>query len=443
MGKFGLKKLKAHGKIGAKAVTDSFTKDQESTIRNKVKFNLDSGRGSEDEGVFEFLTQKRCDANPDNETSVKTVQNYASASSGLKLVPSQSTLNRLERQTIVLHKKPFQTVNFCIRESGCLLYENAVRLSHHRSIIAALAVVLGLFLIIYHLPGQHQTVVRLVEKKLMWYASWIGLGILSSVGFGTGLHTFILYLGPHIASVTLAAFECGSLKFPEPPYPDEIICPDSTVNNLFNGTVENMNGLLENNIATTSISIWSIMSKVRIEAIMWGAGTALGELPPYFMARAARLSGQEPDDEDYREFKQFLEQSNSAKQQSTYIDKLKVSIERMIERVGFFAILLCASVMQSIAIWPIRIPKIGPQLEKPFREYLHQQKLKLHRRRDSPLKMASEIKESTIQTAFEILIVAMIGYFVISLVNSLAQNHHRRLWNRRKEQRIDSARKVK
>lgn len=23
---------------------------------------------------------------------------------------------------------------------------------------------------------------------------------------------------------------------------------------------------------------------------MWGAGTALGELPPYFMARAARLS---------------------------------------------------------------------------------------------------------------------------------------------------------
>lgn len=32
------------------------------------------------------------------------------------------------------------------------------------------------------------------------------------------------------------------------------------------------------------------MSKVRLEAMMWGAGTALGELPPYFMARAARLS---------------------------------------------------------------------------------------------------------------------------------------------------------
>jgi hypothetical protein len=32
------------------------------------------------------------------------------------------------------------------------------------------------------------------------------------------------------------------------------------------------------------------MAKVRLEAMMWGAGTALGELPPYFMARAALLS---------------------------------------------------------------------------------------------------------------------------------------------------------
>ena len=38
------------------------------------------------------------------------------------------------------------------------------------------------------------------------------------------------------------------------------------------------------------VTLWSIMSKVRLEAMMWGAGTALGELPPYFMARAARLS---------------------------------------------------------------------------------------------------------------------------------------------------------
>lgn len=58
-------------------------------------------------------------------------------------------------------------------------------------------------------------------KQGGWCLYWLGLGVLSSVGLGTGLHTFLLYLGPHIASVTLAAYECGSLNFPEPPYPDQ------------------------------------------------------------------------------------------------------------------------------------------------------------------------------------------------------------------------------
>lgn len=30
---------------------------------------------------------------------------------------------------------------------------------------------------------------------------------------GTGLHTFVLYLGPFIAQVTLAATECKSVNF--------------------------------------------------------------------------------------------------------------------------------------------------------------------------------------------------------------------------------------
>lgn len=42
-----------------------------------------------------------------------------------------------------------------------------------------------------------------------------------------------------------------------------------------------------------------------------GVGTAIGELPPYFMARAARLSGAEPDDEDYQEFEEMLDQAEA------------------------------------------------------------------------------------------------------------------------------------
>ena len=40
---------------------------------------------------------------------------------------------------------------------------------------------------------------------------WLVLGIMSSVGLGTGLHTFVLYLGPHIAKTTIQAYECNAI----------------------------------------------------------------------------------------------------------------------------------------------------------------------------------------------------------------------------------------
>merc|ERR1711976_675659 len=65
-----------------------------------------------------------------------------------------------------------------------------------------------------------------IEETFKICCYWIILGVLSSVGLGTGLHTFLLYLGPFIARVTLAAYECGSTDFPSPPFPDEIVCPE-------------------------------------------------------------------------------------------------------------------------------------------------------------------------------------------------------------------------
>ena len=74
------------------------------------------------------------------------------------------------------------------------------------------------------IPSTHVCSTQYVshmERQVLWWGYWVGLGVLSSVGLGTGLHTFLLYLGPHIASVTLAAFDCESVDFPEPPYPQE------------------------------------------------------------------------------------------------------------------------------------------------------------------------------------------------------------------------------
>jgi hypothetical protein len=47
-------------------------------------------------------------------------------------------------------------------------------------------------------------------KDIVYFALyWIGLGIASSIGLGTGLHTFVLYLGPFIAKVSVVATQCG------------------------------------------------------------------------------------------------------------------------------------------------------------------------------------------------------------------------------------------
>ena len=104
---------------------------------------------------------------------------------------------------------------------------------------------------------------------------------------------------------------------------------------------------------TEIVSIWSIMSKVRLEAFMWGAGTALGELPPYFMARAARLSGQELNDSDNEESSEEDEENDEKKSEEKkkkklvkrkWLLKAKESVKTLVEKVGFFGILACASI---------------------------------------------------------------------------------------------------
>ena len=56
----------------------------------------------------------------------------------------------------------------------------------------------------------------LVEDILLFGGWWVGLGIASSIGLGTGLHTFVLYLGPHIAKVAMASNECNYVPNYEP-----------------------------------------------------------------------------------------------------------------------------------------------------------------------------------------------------------------------------------
>ncbi|XP_072772944.1 vacuole membrane protein 1 isoform X3 [Taeniopygia guttata] len=302
---------------------------------------------------------------------------------------------REERLNIVLWKKPLVTLQYFCLETLINLKEWTIKLWQRRGVLVCVLLALAVLTALYYIEGAHQQYVRYMEKKFFWCAYWVGLGILSSVGLGTGLHTFLLYLG---------------------------------------------------------------------------AGTAIGELPPYFMARAARLSGAEPDDEEYQEFEEMLEHAETAQD---FASRAKVAVQNLVQKVGFFGILACASIPNPlfdlagitcghflVPFWTFfgatligkavikmhiqklfviitfskhiveqmvaligAIPSIGPSLQKPFQEYLEAQRIKLHHKSDSAVPQG----ENWLSWIFEKLVIVMVCYFILSIINSMAQSYAKRL----------------
>ncbi|GAA5807674.1 hypothetical protein MFLAVUS_001045 [Mucor flavus] len=111
----------------------------------------------------------------------------------------------------------------------------------------------------------------------------------SSIAVGAGFHTFVVFLGP----------------------------PDDT--------------------RPTKFSVGGVCSRgqqFKWESFAWGAGTAFGELPPYFIARALA--------ETEEKIKEFALMSDD--DEPTLKTKLLQSVFATIQRLGFFGILLFASV---------------------------------------------------------------------------------------------------
>lgn len=363
-----------------------------------------------------------------------------------------------EIKSLVLWKSPLKTLKYAGLEVLFLLKTNMNRLLHQRALLMAILVLLCGVVVAIYTPGHHQQLIDAIKTKGFFIVYWLGLGVLSSVGLGTGLHTFLLYLGPHIASVTLAAYECSSLDFPEPPYPNEILCPDD------NGT--------KNLIIP---SLWSIMTKVRYEAFLWGAGTALGELPPYFMAKAARLSGNNTEEFENLQELEKLQKRKEKGEKIGLFDKGKLMMEDIVERVGFFGILLCASIPNPlfdlagitcghfmVPFWKFFgatligkavikmhiqkifviisfnenlvdkfidilavIPLVGVRLQKPFKGFFESQKQRLHR--NNHKQSVNPPQGNILASVFEYFVFIMICYFIISIINTFAQSCCKRM----------------
>jgi len=104
---------------------------------------------------------------------------------------------------------------------------------------------------------------------------------------GSGLHTFVLYLGPHIALFTIKAVQCGRVDIKSSVYDTiQLYSGPSWLDRNCTAFGPPMYSSLEG----SRIPLTSILPQIQLEALLWGIGTALGELPPYFISRAGDYS---------------------------------------------------------------------------------------------------------------------------------------------------------
>lgn len=145
---------------------------------------------------FQINNMAKCGAEgelPQRRLGIKEQQNGELTESELP-VDDRKQRDREEREALVLWKKPLLTLHYFTLELLITLKGWICRLWQQRQTVFGLLILLILLSIAYRIEGAHQKYVCYMEKKTLWCAYWLGLGILSSVGLGTGLHTFLLYL---------------------------------------------------------------------------------------------------------------------------------------------------------------------------------------------------------------------------------------------------------
>lgn len=84
------------------------------------------------------------------------------------------------------------------------------------------------------------------------------------------------------------------------------------------------------------LSFGAIYKAVALEAFLWGFGTAIGELPPYFVAKAASAAGK-----THEELEEFL---GSTQSDDSALSRLKMKGFRFLKRNAFVAVTLAASI---------------------------------------------------------------------------------------------------
>ncbi|XP_066335936.1 vacuole membrane protein KMS1-like isoform X2 [Miscanthus floridulus] len=255
---------------------------------------------------------------------------------GGSVIPELRAKHKMDLENLTLTKQPLRTLRLFLLAVLQYLKRLAKYILSKGSLFFLLIVLVvapGILLTIS--DGVHKKEFLNYAKFVLW---WVSLGVASSIGLGSGLHTFVLYLGPHIALFTIKAVQCGRIDLKMAPY--DTIQLKVGPSWLDKKCSEFGPPVYPASAHSVRIPVFDLLPQIQLEAVLWGIGTALGELPPYFISRAARLSGNKSKAVKELDVATSKEDGTVA----SSLNRTKRWLLSHSQHLNFFSILILASV---------------------------------------------------------------------------------------------------
>ncbi len=241
---------------------------------------------------------------------------------------------REKRLQLVFHKRPLMTlVRFGEKVVGWTRHLIHWLLSSNWFLfgIVPICVVFafGLYVEGPHQPAFHES--KIWAEFAFW---WVGLGVLSSIGLGTGMHSGLLFLFPHIFFVVSTAEKCNNLDFDDR--------TNMWANVMKPGDTFACRHPTDATTYDVNVTLVGLLLKSALACMLWGAGTAIGELPPYATSFAARMAGKEDED-----FLEIIAGTHTAKEETSkdIVTRMKKWMLDIVDKYGFFGVIL-------LSAWP-------------------------------------------------------------------------------------------
>lgn len=247
-----------------------------------------------------------------------------------------------ERAKLTLFRSPYSTLRFFSRSLFSNIWWSTKWIAAHPATLF-LALPLVLLYSGAKILGVSDQAVIETERSFEFVVWWLGLGVLSSIGFGSGMHSGLLFLFPHMLKICLAAERCGNLDF-------DLRTDIWSRSDIFHcePTINAATGEL------AEVGFLEIFLKALPAATLWGAGTAIGEVPPYLLSYQAAKAGKRNVEAEKMLGIESQSHLVSSKASKTLLGRLMALIEvfiqgmknwmlHFIENHGFWGIFLLAA----------------------------------------------------------------------------------------------------